>query len=91
MKVLKITLIVIGSIIGLLLIAFGIYLLLNIQGEAESFEVGSPELEQKVLIANQGSNFKNALVDSLTEHLKEKSFYIKVVDVSALGEVNEDE
>lgn len=91
MKVLKIILIVIGSIIGLLLVAFVIYLLLNIQGEAESFEVGSPELEQKVLIASQGSNFKNALVDSLTEHLKEKSFYIKVVDVSALGEVNEDE
>lgn len=57
----------------------------------ESFEVGSPELEQKVLIASQGSEFKNALVDNLKEHPKEKSFYIKVVDVSALGEVNENE
>jgi len=91
LKILKIILIVIGSIIGLLLIAFGIYLLLNIQGEAEAFEVGGPLLSQKVLIASQGSDFKNALVKSLTENLKEKSLYIKVVDVSALSEVNEDE
>lgn len=91
MKALKIVLIVIGSIVVVFLIIFGIYLLLNIQGEAESFEVGSPELEQKVLIASQGSDFKNALVKSLTEGLKEKSIYIKVVDVSALSEVNEDE
>jgi len=91
MKVLKIILIVIGSIIVLLLVTFGIYLLLNIQGEADSFEVGSPELEQKVLITSQGSDFKNALVDSLTTHLKEKPLYVKVVDVSVLGEINEDE
>jgi len=91
MKALKITLIVIGSIVVIFLIASGVYLVLNIQGEAESFEVGSPLLAQKVLIASQGSDFKNALVKSLTEHLKEKPIYIKVVDVSALSEVNEDE
>jgi hypothetical protein len=91
MKALKIVLIVIGSLIALFIIVFGIYLLLNIQGEAESFEIGSPELDQKVLIASQGSDFKNALVDSLTTHLEEKPLYIKVVDVSALGEVKEEE
>lgn len=91
MKALKIVLIVIGSLIALFVITFGIYLLLNIQGKAESFEVGNPELEQKVLIASQGSDFKNVLVDSLTTHLKEKPLYIKVVDVSALGNVNEEE
>jgi hypothetical protein len=69
MKVLKIALIVIGAIVVLLLIMFGIYLLSNIQGEAESFEVNSPELEQKVLIASQGSDFKNALVESLTTYI----------------------
>ena len=91
MKVLKIALIVIGAIIVLLLIMFGIYLLSNIQGEAESFEVNSPELAQKVLIASQGSDFKNALVGSLTTYLEKKPIYIKVIDVSALSEVNEDE
>ena len=91
MKVLKIALIVIGAIVVLLLIMFGIYLLSNIQGEAESFEVNSPELEQKVLIASQGSDFKNALVGSLTTYLGKKPIYIKVIDVSALSEVNEDE
>lgn len=52
MKTLKITLIVIGSLVVLMLIAFGVYLLVNIQGVIESFEVNSPELEQKVLIAS---------------------------------------
>ncbi len=91
MKALKIVLIVIGSLIALFIIVFGIYLLLNIQGEAESFEVGSPELDKKVLITSQGSDFKNALVDSLTTHLKEKPLYIKVVDVTSLGDINEEE
>jgi len=91
MKALKIALIGIGSAVILILIAFGVYLLVNIQGVAESFEVNSPELEQKVLIASQGSGFKNALVKSLTEHLGEKQIYIKVVDVSALEGVNEDD
>ncbi len=75
MKALKITLIVIGSLVVLFLIAFGVYLLLNIQGEAESFEMGSPLLEQKVLIATQGSEFKNALVDSFITYLKEEPLY----------------
>lgn len=90
-KVLKITLIVIGSIFVLMLIAFGVYLLLNIQGVIESFEVNSPELEQKVLIASQGSDFKNTLVENLTQYLREKPVYIKVIDVTDLPDVNEDE
>jgi len=91
MKALKIILIVIGSIVVVLLVVFGIYLLMNKQGVIEPFEVNNPELGQKVLIASQGSDFKNAVVESLTQYLREKPVYTKVIDVTALAEVNEDE
>jgi len=91
LKTLKITLIVISSIVVVLLIAFGIYLLMNRQGVIEPFEVNSPALGQKVLIASQGSDFKNAVVESLTQYLREKPVYVNVIDVTALAKVVEDE
>ncbi|KPL15984.1 hypothetical protein AMJ74_00070 [candidate division WOR_3 bacterium SM1_77] len=91
MKILKSVLIVLGSLVILFVIAFGIFLLVNKQGVIESFEISSPDVEQKVLIASQGSKFKNALVESLTLYLKKKAVYIKVIDVTTLHEVNEEE
>jgi hypothetical protein len=91
MKVLKIVLIVIGGIIALLFILFFIYWMVKRQGVIESFDVGDPELVPRVLIASQGSDFKNALVDSLTAHLQEQQVFIKVMDVTTLSAVNEDE
>ena len=57
----------------------------------ESFDVGDPELAQRVLIASQGSDFKNAIVESLTTHLQEQQLFIKVIDVTSLGTIEEDE
>jgi hypothetical protein len=57
---------------------------------AESFEVNSPQLSRRVLIATQGSQFKNAIVAALIDHLKKKNAYIKVIDVSTLPKVDED-
>lgn len=91
MKVLKIVLIVIGGIVALVFILFFIYWMANKQGVIESFDVGDPQLAQRVLIASQGSDFKNALVESLTAHLQEQKVFIKVIDVTGLGAVNEDE
>lgn len=91
MKALKITLIVIGSIIVVLVVVFGIYLFIHKQRVIEPFEVGNAETEHKILIASQGSDFKNALVESLTTHLQKKRVYIKVIDVTSLQEVNEHE
>ena len=56
---------------------------------AKSFEVNTPELEHKVLIATQGSKFKDALVAGVVEQLKQGQTYIKVIDVSGLPQVNE--
>lgn len=61
------------------------------QKVAESFEVNSPTLSTKILIATQGSSFKEALVMSLIEQLRTQAVYINVVDVSALPTMKEDD
>jgi hypothetical protein len=91
MKVLKIFLIVIGAIVVILVVLFGIYLLINRQGVVEPYAVGNPALEKRVLVASQGSDFKNAVVESLTTYLEKKQVYVKVIDVTSLANVNEDE
>jgi hypothetical protein len=81
MKILKRILIVIGAIIAFMIIAFGVYLLMNRQDVAEPMEVGSPEMNKKILIATQGSEYKNLMVDTLTARLKGEDLYISVIDI----------
>jgi len=57
---------------------------------AESFEVNTSELKHRVLIATQGSEFKDAIVAGIIDHLKQRHAYIKVIDIAALPLVNED-
>ncbi len=58
---------------------------------AKSFEVNDPDLTESLLIATQGSEFKNALVSQIIESNESRDIYIKVVDVSALSEIIEDD
>lgn len=48
------------------------------------FEVNDPNLNAKVLIASQGSRFKDSLVQSVLRHFKNDSIYFKVIDVYTL-------
>jgi len=89
MKFLKIMLLVIGGIIVLLVIIFGIYLLINRQGVIEPSDIGAPDAEKKVLIASQGSKFKDTLVEELSGYLKDKEIYLKIADVTTLKDVAE--
>lgn len=57
----------------------------------QPFEVNSPELSSRVLIASQGSEFKDEVVRELVAGLKSDSVYIRVIDVSQLSEINETE
>jgi hypothetical protein len=91
MKILKRILIVIGAIIAFMIIAFGVYLLMNRQDVAEPMEVGSPEMNKKILIATQGSEYKNLMVDTLTARLKGEDLYISVIDISGLNEINQED
>jgi hypothetical protein len=56
---------------------------------ATSFDVGSPSSRQHVLIATQGSRFKDALVRAIILHLQARPVYIKVIDVSTLPAVRD--
>jgi hypothetical protein len=89
MKALKIILIVLGSLIALFVVVFGIYLLMNRQSVAQPFEVGTADMGKKVLIATQGSEYKSLMVDTLTTRLKGEDVYISVIDISGLNAINQ--
>lgn len=55
------------------------------------FEVNSDTLKTHVLIATQGSEFKNAVVKNVTDVMAGDPFHFKVVDVSLLGNISEDD
>jgi len=66
-------------------IAFaGWYRIRYSMGVARAFEVNDPRAAQRVLIATQGSEFKDALVVELVAHLEAREAYVRVVDISAL-------
>lgn len=58
---------------------------------ARPFEVNDPHSSPRVLIATQGSEFKDAVVAGVVEHLKARAAYVKVIDVSALPAVDQSE
>lgn len=55
----------------------------------EGFTVNDPSSEQHLLIATQGSTFKDAVVAGVIERLSEQPIFIQVVDVTALPDVDE--
>lgn len=57
---------------------------------ATAFDRGSPQATPRILIATQGSRFKDALVAGILDRLTSSAPYIKVIDVSALPGVQED-
>ena len=78
--------------IGLLLIpaAAAVWLLLHTMDPAREFEVGEASNESRVLIATQGSKYKDALVSEIVDHLALRRAYTKVIDVSHLSGINAD-
>ncbi len=54
------------------------------------FEVNSPKLQTKVLIASQGSRFKDSLVQGILRHYQKDTIYFKVIDVYMMFTVNID-
>ena len=90
-KLLKIAGIIFGSSAGLALLGFAIYVFLYYPRKAEPFEINTSNQTEKILIATQGSDFKNAFVKVLCDSLKKKSVYIKGINVGELTEVNDED
>lgn len=56
---------------------------------AASYEINPASAAHRVLIATQGSRFKDAIVSGVVDHLQQQNARVKVIDVSALRSVNE--
>jgi predicted small integral membrane protein len=57
----------------------------------EGFTVNETSSEQRVLIATQGSEFKDAIVTGIVERLRQRGLLIRVIDATALPDVNTSE
>ena len=85
-KLLKILLTIILSLVTIIIILFITYIIVNIQGVIEPFQVGNPQATNKILIASQGSDFKENLLETLVQELKSNDKYLYVVDCTKLGD-----
>jgi hypothetical protein len=56
---------------------------------ARPFEVAGSPAGPRVLIATQGSDFKDALTAGLVRRLERRSAFLKVIDVTELGRILE--
>jgi soluble P-type ATPase len=91
MKLLK-KILIIFIILGALSIIFlSWYSAQHSMEEAMPMEINDKSLPQHVLIATQGSKFKNAVVQETIGQLKSLPVYIKVIDVGQLTSINESE
>jgi hypothetical protein len=68
--------------------SLGAYYLRGDAGRVHTYERGLPTLPQHVLIATQGSTFKDRLVTALAARLELRPAYVKVIDVEGLRGVN---
>ena len=84
-KFLKILLSTVLSVVVIIFILLGTYIVVNIQGVIVPFKVGSPNANNKILIASQGSEFKDNSLETLVQKLKGNDKYLYVVDCTKLG------
>lgn len=55
--------------------------------KVEAYEVNAPSLDRKLIIATQGSKFKDAITKRIIDHYKQDSIFIKVIDLSSLQKI----
>lgn len=83
----KITLSII--MLGLLFLLFAFWYKYQYSMDtAKSFEVNTSKLERKLIIATQGSAFKNEITKNIVEFYQPDSIFIKVIDISSLSETD---
>jgi len=59
--------------------------------KARPFEIGNADASQSLLIAYQGSAYKNSVVEHIAEHFSTSDVYIKGIDIEYLSNVNPDD
>ena len=82
------------GIVAIILISIAFFLLYEPRYPTDvikSFEINSPDLEHKVLIVSQLSDYKNAVVVEIIKHLRQRPVFIKVIDITALTDISEND
>lgn len=80
-----------GILVILLIFFLTWYKLTYSMEPAETYEINDEKAPYHVLIATQGSNFKDLLVNQLIIELETRPVYVRVIDVSALSQIKEAE
>jgi len=83
--------IVAGCLVGicvLIVVASTWYVIKFYPRHVDDMEIGSPIFSEKILIATQGSTYKNEVVQRLAEKLSSREVYIKITDVSNLDSID---
>ncbi len=76
-----------GALAIILIILLVIYVQTHKMDKAKTFIVNDASLEKKLLIATQGSDFKDALSKAIIDKLWKNKVYIKATDVSELSTI----
>jgi hypothetical protein len=82
-------LLVVAALIAAFLAFAGWYRIHYSMSIARAFEVNDPRSAPRILIATQGSEFKDAVVAAVVKRLRTRAAYVKVVDVSALASLDD--
>lgn len=62
------------------------------QGVTPSYDINQPtDGRQSVLIATQKKDFKNKVMQQIADYYQDKAVYIKVIDVTKLGDIKGEE
>ncbi len=60
------------------------YLYANLQGKIEARQIGNPKAEKRIIIASQGSDFKNRLLEELLKNLNRENRFFYILDCTQL-------
>lgn len=75
-----------GGVLTAVLLAFGTWYRVHYSmAPARSFEVAGAPSGARVLIATQGSSFKDSIVAGVVGHLKERQAQVRVIDITGLA------
>lgn len=75
--------------LGAIILIFAIWYKYEFSMEvAQEFEMNSPDLNHKLIIATQGSEFKNEITKGIVNYYEKDSVFIKVIDITFLADVD---
>lgn len=87
-KWVKILIAALATPIVLIIIIIGVWIVMNWQGVIDPYQVGKQDAHFKVLIASQGSEFKDKLLNDLVQQLESDRIYMSIIDVTSLEKEN---